>query len=106
MPPSFGGDSLAPLIGIGWKLFWEKHQDAIFFDGSRTFSEMAEAADSKLFKAITSNQDHVLYPLLPQKKGDIMTKLRNRPHCYMLPSKKAPLMDKNYMIQMLYKDIY
>ena len=86
--------------------FLRKASRCSFFDGSRTFSELAEAADTKLFNAVSSNQQHVLFPLLPPKKGEIMNKLRDRSHCYTLPSKRAPLLDKNYVIRMLYKDSY
>ena len=86
--------------------FLRKASRCSFFDGSRTFSEIIETADRKLFNAVSSNQQHVLFPLLPPKKGQILHKLINRPHCCTLPSKKAPLMDKNYIVRMLYKDTY
>ena len=58
--------------------FLKKATRCNFYDGSRTFAEIAEAADLKLFNAIISNPEHIMFPLLPPMKEQSMTKLRVR----------------------------
>ena len=86
--------------------FLRKATRCNFYDGSRTFVEIAEAADIKLFNAIISNPQHIMFPLLPPMKEQSTTKLRVRAHHFTLPSKKSPMMDKIFIIRMLYKDSY
>jgi len=48
--------------------FLRKASRCNFYDGSHTFTELAETADRKLFKAVISNPEHVMFPLLPPMK--------------------------------------
>ena len=68
---------------------------------SPTAEELSSCADTTLFKAVTSDQYHVLYGLLPaiRKHGH---NLRPRAHHFELPVKD----DRNFLPRMLYRDMY
>ena len=86
--------------------FLRKASRCGFFNGSVTFSEIAESADEKLFTSIVNNPQHVLFPLLPAQRGQFNQKLRARAHNFCLPAKTVPVLDKNFIIRMLYKNCY
>ena len=73
--------------------------------GYKTIDELFDSADRTLFSAITSNPEHVLFPLLPPLK-DTGYQLRNRSHGFILPPAYSNLLRKNFLIRMLYTDIY
>ena len=58
-------------------------------------------SDTRLFKSITSDSDHILQSLLPAK---IVNKysLGKRAHDYILPKRTTSLYDRNFMMRMLY----
>jgi Reverse transcriptase (RNA-dependent DNA polymerase) len=68
----------------------------------QTFAELCAEADGRLFDAVKSNNDHVLYPLLPAKTVKTHN-LRPRPHDFVLPRRTSHLSDCNFIMRMLYK---
>ena len=65
-------------------------------------SAIGERADDKLFSSVTSNNRHLLYPLLPPKRSHQYS-LRQRPHQYQIPTRTTALSDNNFMTRMLFK---
>ena len=98
------------FIGVSDKerleAFLRKSTRCNFYDGSHKFSDIAAAADIKLFNVIISNPQHVLYKLLPPLKDQSVHNLRNRVHPFMLPLRTSSMSDKNFIMRMLYKDCY
>jgi len=82
--------------------FIRRAQKAGFCDSCITFHETCETADSRLFKSITTNSNHMLAQLLPpllsRRQG-----LRNRPHLYTLPPKRTLLDECSFITKMIYK---
>ena len=70
----------------------------------KSFAELCEEADVGLFKAVTSNPDHVMYQLLPPLKNTPYH-LRPRAHNYELPDVNNNL-KKNFIHRMLYANCY
>ena len=70
----------------------------------KSFAELCEEADVGLFKAVTSNPDHVMYQLLPPLKNTPYH-LRPRAHNFELPVVKNNL-KKNFIHRMLYSNSY
>ena len=70
----------------------------------KSFAEMCEEADVGLFKAVTSNPDHVMYKLLPPLKNTPYH-LRPRVHNFELPDVNNNL-KKNFIHRMLYSNSY
>ena len=62
-------------------------------------------ADKTLLKRILTDNRHVLHPLLPARTQN-RHGLRHRRHDRELPTKTAQLDKSNFLIRMLYKDIY
>ena len=69
----------------------------------KSFAELCEA-DVGLFKAVTSNPDHVMYQLLPPLKNTPYH-LRPRAHNFELPDVNNNL-KKNFFHRMLYSNSY
>ena len=70
------------------------------------FSQLSADIDDKLFKKISSDDDHVLHSLLPPV-CDTGHNLRRRNHPFVLPAKaKSALQEKNFMNRVLYKNSY
>ena len=61
-------------------------------------------ADDDLFKQILSNPNHVLAPLLPVKAES--QPIMSRPHDRQLIPKLTKLYDSNFIVRMLYKQVY
>jgi len=70
-----------------------------------TIAELCDISDQRLFNSIISNKDHVLYKLLPGKVSHGKA-MRKRTHDFTLPPKINKLDEANFLIRMLYKDIY
>ena len=70
----------------------------------KSFADLCEEADVGLFKAVTSNPDHVMYQLLPPLKNTPYH-LRPRAHNFELPDVNNNL-KKNFIHRMLYSNIY
>ena len=71
-----------------------------------SFSQLSADIDDKLFKKISSDNDHVLHGLLPPV-CDTGHNLRRRNHPFVLPAKaKTTLQEKNFLNRVLYKNSY
>ena len=55
--------------------------------GGPAAARLADEADDRLFKAVRSNQAHVLHGLFPPPRPKMKYELRPRPHGYQLPAK-------------------
>ena len=72
-----------------------------------SFDELCEASDTRLFENILNRPDHLLHPLLPAKStASNNYRLRHRKHQYELPPKRTRLINSNFLIRMLFTDIY
>lgn len=86
--------------------FLRKAKRAGFYNTlSPNFSELCQSADQKLFKAIVSNPNHVLFSLLPPKTSHTYL-LRPRSHPFQLPPKRNSLDEKNFLTRMLFSQSY
>jgi hypothetical protein len=73
----------------------------------KLFEEQCAVADERLFSKIISNQDHLLYPLLPQlSTGSQNYNLRYRTHNFELPAKTTRSNDRNFINRMLFNNRY
>ena len=76
-------------------------------DDVTDFDSMCQTGDSRLFKAITSNNSHVLYALLPSKSTvSEYYNLRSRLHDFELPDRCNHLTDSNFLYRILYRTQY
>ena len=66
------------------------------------FSDIIDNADDDLFKQILSNPNHVLAPLLPDKTESHYSLSHDR----QLIPKLTKLYDSNFIVRMLYKQVY
>ena len=72
-----------------------------------TFDDLLGQADTRLFRKIVANDQHVLHQLLPpQTTASQNYSLRERPHQFQLPERSGRLSDSNFINRMLYTDIY
>ena len=86
--------------------FLRKSMKAKFYPSSSPmFTELCEACEDKLFRSIMDNNMHPLHHLLPPKMPKPRD-TRTRTHPYQLPNKGDSLHQKNFMIRMLYRNIY
>ena len=85
--------------------FLKKSTKCNFYANELPFSKLINDADTKLFADVTSNTQHILYPLLPQFKNT-QHDLRPSPHKFCLPPKKSCLFERNFIIRMLYHNSY
>ena len=71
---------------------------------AKSASELALETDSRLLRAISFNQHHVLYPLFPPIRPIRSDRysLRPRPHGFSLPNKD----DCNFVSRVLFKNMY
>ena len=70
-----------------------------------TVEELVDDADERLFSKVRHCAHHILEELLPPA-SDSQHNLRKRRHNVSLPEKKGHLAAKNFIIGLLYKDIY
>jgi len=70
-----------------------------------TIEELFESSDDTLFNSVINNPDHVLCSLLPPSKnaGYNLHKLNHR---QSLPTVHSSLQRKNFIYQLLFKDVY
>jgi len=68
-------------------------------------AKMFENADSALFSRVIRNDKHMLQHNLPYR-CEVQYNLRPRQHCKQLISKTTELNNRDYIVQMLYKDVY
>jgi hypothetical protein len=71
----------------------------------KTIAALCSAADSKLFRNVLLNPDHVLHRLLPPRKSHNYN-LRTRTHDLTVPHKMHSLDELNFITRMLYQDLY
>ena len=72
---------------------------------TRAIEAIFDAADDNLFKALTTDKQHVLHHLLPPVASHTYA-LRTRAHPYVLPRKNSALAERNFLTRMLYKHCY
>lgn len=71
------------------------------------FDTMCAAADQKLFGKVLGDSNHVLHRLLPRTSNISQHySLRPRPHDRFLPDRLSHLVDCNFIVRMLFCDIY
>ena len=71
----------------------------------KSFRELVEVQEEKLFQTIISNPDHILYKLLPPKRQTSYN-LRQRTHDFIIPARQTKLRDSNFLPRMLHKNAY
>ena len=71
----------------------------------KSFRELVEIQEDKLFQTIFSNPAHVLYKLLPPKRQTSYN-LRKRTHDFIIPARQTKLRDSNFIPRMLHKNTY
>ena len=69
-------------------------------DNVKTFSELCTDADSKLFKQVLSNSNHVLHALLPPRRETVYN-LRPRKHDRLQPVQTNRFTNSNFLTRML-----
>jgi len=74
-------------------------------DGGISWLYSCSTADKQLFNRILNQREHVLYPLLPPPSAS-QYNLRHRPHNSLLCQRASRLTDCNFIIRMLYSDMY
>jgi len=70
-----------------------------------SLDELLDSADYALFHQISRNPLHVLNQLLPPRKRTVYN-LRKLTHGLTIPLVSSSLMRKNFVIRMLYTDVY
>ena len=68
-------------------------------------TDLFDSADDALFDSILKNSDHVMQPYLPERTQS-QYNLRAKGHSKELITKRAQLTDNDYLVRMLYKNIY
>ena len=66
---------------------------------------LCSTADKQLFNRILNQPEHVLHPILPPLSAS-QYNLRDRPHNRLLCQRASRLSDCNFIIGMLYSDMY
>ena len=69
------------------------------------FALLCAKADRDLFTKVLNSPDHVLHPFLPPPVQQNYN-LRNRPHNRQLPERSSRLVYCNFIIRMLYHNMY
>jgi len=68
-------------------------------------TELFDSADDALFNSILENSDHVMQPYLPERSQS-QYNLRAKAHNKELIFKTKELNDRDYLVRMLYRNIY
>ena len=72
-----------------------------------SFEELLSDSDQQLFDTILTNDQHLLYKLLPPPSFASQNyNIRNRAHNKELPHHTGHLTDSNFITRMLFTDIY
>jgi len=71
----------------------------------KDFKSLQVTADHALFRVIVRNPHHVVHSLLPLRKRTV-NNLRKLTHGLTIPPVCSSLMRKNFLIHMLYTDVY
>ena len=72
---------------------------------SPTIPDLVSTNEVTLFNSIQSNPQHVLHNLLPHRTTHSYS-LRPRAHPYCLPQKTSNLATRNFLMSLMYKDMY
>ena len=70
-----------------------------------SLEDLVTDADDKLFNLILYSKHHVLHSILPDR-SDFKYNLRPRRHNLMLTAKSSSITDRDFIIRMIFKDIY
>jgi hypothetical protein len=71
------------------------------------FDELLGKSDDRLFLKTLNNPHHALHTLIPpQSAASQHHNLRQRTHDRQLPVHRGHLLDKNFVMRLLYKDMY
>ena len=105
MRPVLGQASLTLLIGRSYKHFSTGANDLVFATVKLMILPLCSTADKQLYNRILNQPEHVLHPLLPPPSAS-QYKLRHRPHNRLLCQRASRLTDCNFIIRMLYCDMY
>jgi len=68
-------------------------------------ADIIDTAHDNLFQQVINDPNHVLAPLLPNRISS-QYNLRPRQHDRQLVPKMSKIHDNNFIIRMLYKDVY
>ena len=68
--------------------------------------ELFDSADCALFRAVLTIPEHVLHPLLPPRKKTGYNLRKRSRHGLMLPEAKSSFLRNNFLVRMLYADVY
>ena len=74
-------------------------------DDATTIADLVGRADDDLFETVLRNSHHVLHDLLP-KETDSCYDFRHRRHNRLLINKTSHLADSDFIIRMIYNDMY
>jgi len=71
------------------------------------FNELRDTADEQLFDKVQTNIFHILRSLLPPESPASQNySLRPRVHSLQLPGHVNHLADSNFIVRMLFKNVY
>ena len=99
-----GEDSLTPMKQK-MRTILNKAKRLNFLPSDFTALEEFDSADSALFRAVLTIPEHVLHPLLPSRKKTDYNR-HKRSDGLMLPEAKSSFLRNNFLVRMLYTDVY
>jgi hypothetical protein len=70
-----------------------------------TLARICDEAESKLFKNITSNTQHILHHLLPPHRDEHYNLRQRATHNLQMPIRSTALADRNFITRLLYKGL-
>jgi len=102
---------IASIRRVYWQLIdtflWRNKKCGLCQSDLPPFQELCEATNEQLSDKILLNKQHLLHYLLPPPSAASLSyNIRRRLHSQLLPQHPGHLMDSNFMIRMLYKNIY
>jgi len=103
------------VLWIGFTNATDRQKVQSFVNGSKRsgfcdneledFDTLCAASDERLFNTILNRPDHVLHPLLPPPNAS-KYQLRSRPHRRQLSQRTCRLIDCNFIVRLLHRDMY
>lgn len=99
--PAWGGFCNASEISQLQSVLNKGIKWGFYSKSAPSFTEIVNKREANLFYKIIQNTNHVLHHLLPPVRAQPYN-LRPRAHNRTLPCKKGNLIDKNFLIRMLY----
>jgi hypothetical protein len=70
-----------------------------------TLARICDEAESKFFKNITSNTQHLLHHLLPPHRDEHYNLRQRATHNLKMPTRSTALADRNFITRLLYKGL-